>query len=112
MDIVGKRTLWKVLHALGASAPRGRRLHQTTLGAELLSNSAYYSLAGLGNPRTGLWKGAALGLAAGLGAVAFPKRMRLGWWPGKRSPKAQFLTVAWYLLGGLTAGFAAKSLAD
>jgi hypothetical protein len=55
--------------------------------------------------------GAALGLAAGVGAVALPERMGLGSAPSARTNETKAMTVAWYLAGGLAAGLAYSLLA-
>jgi hypothetical protein len=48
--------------------------------------------------------GTALGLAAGIGAVALPGPMGLGSEPSTRTPQTTALTIGLYLLGGVVAG--------
>ena len=96
---------------------RGRTAAQpavvaTTLAAEVVSNSLYYSLVGLGSRRHAVRNGLVLGLLGGVGAVVLPKRMGLGEQPGQRTPWTQLMTVAWYTVGGLAAGTAAAALAE
>src|SRR5919205_3307368 len=63
MDVVGMRAITKTLRAVDVEPPVP--LHETALVGELVSNSLYYGLVGLGDPEDGLRNGAALGLAAG-----------------------------------------------
>jgi hypothetical protein len=75
------------------------------LGGDLLANAAYYALVGVGSPtpREAWVRGAALGAAAGVGAVVLPPLMGLGKKPRGTNPTTQAMTVAWYLAGGLVA---------
>jgi len=103
MDIVGMRALASIRAGAGMSVPDRDTLYRQTLAGDLASNAAYYSLVGIG-PHDRRWaRGAALGVAAGLGAVALPQPLGLGRPPHSDSPRNQILTVAWYTLGGLTA---------
>jgi hypothetical protein len=102
MDVVGMRAIAKTFRAVDAEPPIP--LHETALAGELVSNSLYYGLVGLGGARDGLRNGALLGLAAGLAAVYLPEPLGLGRQPAKNSTETNLLTVAFYLLGGLAAG--------
>jgi hypothetical protein len=108
MDVVGMRAIAKTFRAVDAEPPVP--LHETALAGELVSNSLFYGLVGLGDPEDGLRNGAALGLAAGLAAVYLPEPLGLGRQPAKNSVETNLLTVAFYLLGGLAAGAAYRAL--
>ena len=112
MDVIGRRGIAKTAYALGAEPPHGRRLQAAALAGDLVSNSLYYSLIGLGTdrPRPTWRRGLLLGLAAGLGAVFLPPAIGLGRQPGRRGPFTHVLTVAWYTIGGLSAAAALRSL--
>jgi len=60
---------------IGIGPPRGLPLKILALVGSLASNSIFYGLVGLGRPRTAWLRGAALGLAMGVGALAL--RLRL-----------------------------------
>ncbi|PNY80250.1 hypothetical protein [Deinococcus koreensis] len=114
MDVIGERGLSKTLRATGVQPPRGEALYLSTMAADLASNSLYYALVGLGGQRLGgdggaLGRGAALGLAAGLGGAFLPPRLGLGHQPGETS-MTRGLTVAWYTLGGVAAGAVYRTL--
>ena len=101
MDIVGMRAMAGLRRAVGAEVPPKDTLYRQTLAGDVASNALYYSLVGAGG-REGRWaRGAALGMAAGLGALVLPKPMGLGDPPHSHGVRNQVLTVAWYTLGGL-----------
>ena len=103
VDVVGRRAIAKPLRALGIDPPLGDRLHYTALAGDLISNSLYYALLGLSEPRN-RWRNAwLLGLAAGVGAVALPPVLGLGSRPTARTTKTAALTIAYYTLGALVA---------
>ena len=104
MDVVGMRALSRGADAADANVPRDNRLYNMTLAGDLIFNSAYYALA------TTWVRGAALGLAAGIGALVLPQKMGLGNPPKSELLSNQIMTVSWYLLGGLTAACTAQYL--
>ena len=104
-DILGMRAIKKVMKKVDEEPPADDKLHDWALGGDVLSNTLYYSLIGLTKPENALVTGAALGLAAGVGAVALPGPMGLGTAPSQRTPATAAMTIGWYLVGGLaTAG--------
>lgn len=112
MDVVGMRALAGGLRAAGTEPPDRERLYGLTLAGDLLSNGLYYSLVGTGGG-PGVWiRGAALGLAAGFGALALPRRMGLGDPPHSDRPANQVMTVALYLIGGLAASASAACIEE
>ncbi|MCR5887767.1 hypothetical protein LRS06_08235 [Hymenobacter sp. J193] len=108
MDILGERGLRKMLRSAGAPQPDAKAAYGLTLAGDILSNGLYYSLVGSG--RGAWWRGAALGLAAGVGGVKLPGPLGLGNGPSNRTPQTKAMTVAWYLIGGLVAAATAKAL--
>ena len=109
MDVVGMRAIAKTFRAVDAEPPVP--LHETALVGELVSNSLYYGLVGLGARENALRNGGVLGLAAGLCAVYLPEPLGLGRQPAKNSTETNLMTVAFYLVGGLAAGAAYQALA-
>ena len=114
MDVIGRRGIAKSMYALGTEPPKGPRLQASALVGDLVSNSLYYSLIGIGREdrKSTLRRGLLLGLAAGLGAVFLPPVLGLGRQPGRRGPLTHLLTVTWYTIGGLTAAAAMEHLPD
>ena len=101
MDVIGMRALRKVHRFFGRES--AGTLHIQALAGDLIANSAYYSLVGAGN-RRGIWsRGLGLGALAGLGAVTLPRRVGLGDPPHGQRRETQFMTVTWYVIGGLVA---------
>lgn len=110
MDVVGMRALARTLRGAGVTPPPGRRLHRWTLLSDLVANAAYYGLAGVG-PARGIWRRASvLGAAAGIGALALPRRLGLGDPPHSGSVRNQTLTVAYYMAGALAAAAAISAM--
>lgn len=110
-DILGVRAVENVLMAANQQPPTGDQLHQIALAADVVSNTAYYSLVGAGRPRGGLLRGLVLGTLAGIGGITLPGPLGLGEAATERRPETQVMTVAWYLLGGLVAGLVYQLLA-
>lgn len=105
MDIVGMRALTRGLRASGHEPHDRDRLYLATLAGDLISNSAYYSLA------TTYTRGTVLGMLAGIGALLLPEPLGLGSPPKSERLPNQVMTLAWYLTGGLVAAAVARGLA-
>jgi hypothetical protein len=110
MDTLGRRAIAKCLEATGLEVPPEDQLQAMALGGDVIANTLYYSLACLGKPSFA--RGAALGAAAGFGALVLAPLMGLGSRPGARTPHTAALTVAWYTAGGLAASAAHQALAE
>jgi hypothetical protein len=107
MDVLGMRALTHLFRATDHNPPPAPQLHKLTLATDVLANGLYYSLvAGKG----AWWRGAALGLAAGVGGVLLPGPLGLGERQSNRTPQTQAMTVAWYLVGGLVAAATYRAL--
>ncbi|HEX5270840.1 MAG TPA: hypothetical protein VFW33_10150 [Gemmataceae bacterium] len=111
MDVLGMRGIARSLEAVGQTPPEEGRLHELALAGDILSNSLYYSMVGVGGPEGAWLRGALLGLAAGVGAVLLPGPLGLGEAPSNRTPATRAMTVGWYLLGGLAAAAACRLMA-
>ena len=110
IDLVGEEALTKIIKSIGVEPPKGNKLYAATLAGDVVSNALYYSMIGVGKKNTLLLRGAAYGLAAGIGALALTKPMGLSDAPITKTTETKVLTVAWYLFGGLVTAFAIKSL--
>jgi hypothetical protein len=109
MDRLGRRAIARGMGAVGLETPPEDRLQAVAMGGDIVANTLYYSLACLGRPS--LARGAALGAAAGVGALVLAPLMGLGSRPGSRTPRTVAMTVAWYTAGGLAASAAHRALA-
>jgi hypothetical protein len=110
MDLLGMNALSKGLKAVGAKSPEERKLYGLSLTGDLISNTIFYSFAGIGKKENALIKGGALGLAAGLGAVLLPKSLSLNEGTSNRSIQTKIMTVGLYVVGGLIAAGVMKFL--
>ena len=100
---LGERGVVKITKATGLPTPTGNALYATAMAGDIVSNTLYYSLIGLAKPPAVLPLGAVLGALAGAGAVTLAGPLGLGGAPVRRTATTASLTVAWYLIGGLTA---------
>ena len=108
MDVLGERGLRKILNLADLPQPSEGKAYTATLLGDVLSNGLYYTVVGSG--KHSLWRGLALGVAAGVGGVVLPGPMGLGEAPSNRTPQTKAMTVAWYTVGGLVAGTVAQAL--
>ena len=112
MDVIGRRGLGRVMERAGIPAPRGDRLNELALAGDLVSNSLYYSLVGIGPRRGAVLRGTLLGMVAGMGAATLPGPLGLGTQPGKKTPYTELLTVAWYTIAGVAAGAVCQAMSS
>jgi len=103
VDLVGEEGVNKMLENFNAEPLKGDALHAATLSGDLLANSLFYSSIGQAKDDRLLLSGVITGLTAGLGAAALTKKLDLDNAPVARTKKTTALTVAYYLLGGITA---------
>lgn len=113
MDVVGMRALARGTgrsgfpdEAADVDETRNTGLYKAALAGDLLANSVYYSLA------TTWTRGAVMGLAAGVCALMLPPKLGLGEPPHSDLLSNKIMTVAWYVIGGLTAACTAQCLAE
>jgi hypothetical protein len=110
MDLLGMNAMAKGLKVIGARTPGERELYGWSLTGDLLSNTIFYSFAGIGKKENALVKGATLGLIAGLGAVFLPKPLGLNEEASNRTIETKIMTVGLYVIGGLVAAGVMKLL--
>ena len=112
MDVLGKRALRAMARQAGTPISASRDLERETLAGDLVANTAYYALVGAGRAEHVVARGLALGLLAGVGALLLPRPMGLGDPPNAHNPATQLMTVAWYVVGGLTAALVMRGIDD
>ncbi|RYG00201.1 MAG: hypothetical protein EOO02_15395 [Chitinophagaceae bacterium] len=110
VDLVGEEALRWSAGVVGVDEPNDTQIYAATLAADVISNSLYYSLAGFAGKNTVVAAGAGLGLAAGIGALTLTKPLGLNDEHVNKTSKTKFLTVAWYVAGGVVAGLVLKAL--
>ncbi|HEU4469444.1 MAG TPA: hypothetical protein VFR58_00045, partial [Flavisolibacter sp.] len=101
MDLLGMNAISKGLAAAGVRKPSEDKLFTWALAGDLVSNSLYYSLAGIGKERNAWIRGSLLGLAAGVGAVMLPGPMGLEERHSNRSVSTKVMTIGLYVAGAL-----------
>lgn len=111
LDILGMRSVSKIMSVFGMDPPQGTTLKKYALVADIVSNTLVFSGVG-GKPGLGTWlKGANVGFMAGVGAVTVPDKVGLGKDTAlltRRNTKTAVTTVGLYVLGGLAAAAVAQ----
>lgn len=108
MDLLGMEAIAKALDSADANIPEEDKLFKITMAGDIISNSIYYSLAGVGSEDRAILRGAILGLVAGLGAVYLPRPLGLDESRSNRTANTKWMTVALYSFGGAVAGVVSK----
>jgi hypothetical protein len=104
MDVLDMELIRKGLTSINQNVPGDDQLQRLAVGGELVCDTAYYALAGVGGKK-GVWlTGALLGLVAGVTAVVLPKPLGLPEEASNKTLGTQLMTVGLYLMGGLAAG--------
>ena len=110
LDILGMRLAAKGLKKARVKPPKGPLLYAVSFIGEMVSNTLFYALVGLGKARNAWLRGGLLGLASGVAAVKLPEPMGIGKSPTARTRKTAVATVAWYVAGGLLAAVAYRRM--
>ena len=110
VDLVGEEGVNKMLANFNADPLKGDALYAATLSGDLLTNSLYYSSIGQAKDDRLLLRGVMTGLTAGWAALSLTSKVDLDDAPVTRTKKTKWLTVAYYLLGGITAAATIKAL--
>ena len=103
------RGLRRILPRTGQPSDE-RRLHRLALLGDLVSNSLYYAAIAAPTARATWLRAAALGSAAGIGALLLPQPMGLGAPPHSERRANQVMTIAWYTAGAVAAAAVANLL--
>jgi hypothetical protein len=106
LDILGLRLASAGFQLAGMNPPRGLVVRAIALVGDLVSNSLFFGLIGLGRPRHPLVRGSVLGLAMGIGAVALPEPLGFGKDTTARTKKTAAQTILFYVAGGVLAALA------
>jgi hypothetical protein len=110
MDVVAMRGLVRMLPAVRERRLRSRDLHRVALIGDLVSNSLYYAAVAARTPKATWTRAAALGVAAGAGALLLPQPMGLGAPPNSHIRRNQAMTMAWYVAGAFIAAAVATAM--
>jgi hypothetical protein len=108
IDLLNTELIRKGLKRMNKVVPGEDELQRWAVGGELLCDTAYYSLAGMGGKR-GVWfRGAVLGLIAGVTAVVLPKPLGLPEEPSNKTMGTRLMTIGLYVMGGLVSAAIAQ----
>jgi len=109
MDLLAMDALSKFIKVPAPRVYNNTSAYDITLLGDVLSNSLYYSLIGLGKEKNALFNGAMLGSLAGIGAVSLPEKLGLEEQYSKRTNRTKIMTIGLYLVGGIMAAFSYKN---
>lgn len=112
LDLLGKRAIAVPLMKAGQTPPEDDTLYWLSMTGDLVANTLFYSLIGLGDEKKVFQNAALLGLAAGVGTIILPKHLNLGAETSARTTQTELMTVAWYIAGGLAAATTSQVLSD
>ena len=103
MDLLDMELIRKGLASMNKKIPADNELQRWAVGGELLCDTAYFGLAGMGGKK-GVWlRGALLGLGAGIAAVVLPKPLGLPEESSNKTTATKLMTIGLYLIGGIVA---------
>ena len=103
MDVLDMELIRKALKMMNKEVPGEQELQRWAVGGELFCDTAYYGLAAMGGKK-GVWfRGALLGLLAGVTAVILPKPLGIPEEPSNKTTGTKLMTIGLYLIGGLVA---------
>jgi hypothetical protein len=109
MDRLGEQAIQKLIERTGHKVPSKDSLFNVAMAGDVAGNAMYYSTVGV-VPVNPVVTGAALGLAAGVGALFLADPLGLDQEYSNATTKTQVLTIAIYLAGGIVAGLVARQL--
>ena len=108
IDILNRELIRKGLKRMNKDVPGEDELQRWSVGGEIFCDTAYYSLAGMGGKR-GVWfRGAVLGLIAGVTAVILPKPLGLPEEPSNKTMGTRLMTIGLYVVGGIVSAAVAQ----
>ncbi len=105
LDVLGLRLAAAAFRKAGRRPPGGWTIRMLALVGDLVSNSLFFGLVGLGGRRAAVLRGGALGLAMGIEAVTLPEPLGVGGAPSARTRRTAAQTILWYVAGGMLAAF-------
>src|SRR5678816_2520685 len=96
MDLLDMELIRKGLASMNKKIPAENELQRWAVGGELLCDTAYFGLAGMGGKK-GVWlRGALLGLGAGIAAVVLPKPLGLPEESSNKTTATKLMTIGLY----------------
>ena len=101
LDLLGMKAISKGLKAMGTKEPDDDKLFTWALAGDIVSNSIYFSLAGVGKEKDVWLKSSLLGLAAGVGAVVLPEPLGLNSQHTNKTVSTKLMTIGLYIAGAL-----------
>ena len=101
LDLLGMEAARSGIQKAGWHNPSSAKLYSVAMVGDIIGNSLFYSLAGIGKEKNSWKKGLALGLAAGIGAVMLPEKIGLNEKHTNRTTGTQIMTIGLYVTGAL-----------
>jgi hypothetical protein len=108
MDLLAMEAISKGLKMADQPIPKKKDLYKYSMAGDIFSNTLYFGLASSGKANKAISKGVFAGLSAGIGAILAPKPLGLNEKYSNKTAKTQFMSVAYYLIGGAVTGVVSK----
>jgi hypothetical protein len=106
LDALGREAVRKTSRNVVGTTPDESTVQATALGTDLISNSMFYSLAGVGRAKRPELRGLLAGAAAGAALVVLAPMLGFSKRNVGVGPKGKAMAVGHYALAGLAAGLA------
>lgn len=108
MDLLAMEAISKGLKMADQPVPSKKDLYKYSMAGDIFSNALYFGFASAGKSNKAISKGVIAGLSAGIGAVLAPEPLGLNKKHSNKTAKTQFMSVAYYLIGGAITGIVGK----
>lgn len=109
VDLLGKEALEKVF-GNGESRISENTLYWGSIAGDLLSNSAFYSI--IAKAKNPMFTGAIIGGVVGTFTLVSPNLFGLNKNHVRSTETKKYITLGYYIFGGLAAGFVAKMMKE
>lgn len=108
LDSLGREAVRKTSRTVAGAKPDESTIQATALSTDLVSNSMFYSLAGIGRSRRPELRGLLAGAAAGAALVVLAPMLGFSKRNVGIGAKGKAMAIGQYALGGLAAGLAQR----
>jgi hypothetical protein len=103
MELLGMQALSRLKKETPKSKKQYDSLYGQALVADIITNTLFFSLVGIGKKKGAGLRGGLLGAAAGLTGLLLPRKLGMYSGASNRTGATKLMTVALYTIGGVVA---------